>query len=127
MYHCKHFIGCLPSYYLATGRYYPLIASNNQLLPTTSRHYRVTTSVMAANWSICTLSDAYYEVNQSLAIKPLRDDFIKIYFGKNQTTIGKHSHRILVTIPYFHKIPIGFFDLKISLKCYESPSKSTLE
>ena len=21
--------------------------------------------------------------------------------GKNQTTIGKHSHRILVTIPYF--------------------------
>ena len=31
----------LTSYYLATGRYYPLIAGNNQLLPTTSRHYRV--------------------------------------------------------------------------------------
>ena len=42
-----------------------------------------------------------YEVNQSLAIKPLRDDFIQIYFGKHQTTIGKHFHRILVTIPYF--------------------------
>ena len=42
-----------------------------------------------------------YEVIQSLAIKPLRDDFIQIYFGKHQTTIGKHSHRILVTIPYF--------------------------
>ena len=42
-----------------------------------------------------------YEVNLSLAIKPLRDDFIQIYFGKHQTTIGKHSHRIPVTIPYF--------------------------
>ena len=47
------------------------------------------------------LTDEDYEANQSLAIKPLRDDFIQIYFGKHQTTIGKHSHRILVTIPYF--------------------------
>jgi hypothetical protein len=31
----------LTSYYLATGRYYPLIADNNQPLPATSRHYRV--------------------------------------------------------------------------------------
>ena len=31
----------LTSYYLATGRYYPLMAGNNHLLPTTSRHYRV--------------------------------------------------------------------------------------
>ena len=29
------------SYYLATGRYYPLMAGNNQPLPATSRHYRV--------------------------------------------------------------------------------------
>ena len=32
----KSTIVCLP-----TGRYYPVIAGNNQLLPTTSRHYRV--------------------------------------------------------------------------------------
>ena len=31
----------LASYYLATGRYYPLIAGNNQPLPTTSCHYWV--------------------------------------------------------------------------------------
>ena len=31
----------LTSYYLATGRYYPLMAGNNQSLPATSRHYPV--------------------------------------------------------------------------------------
>ena len=31
----------LTSYYLATGRHYPLIAGNNQPLPATSRHYLV--------------------------------------------------------------------------------------
>ena len=29
------------------------------------------------------------------------DDFTTIQHRKNQTAIGKHSHRILVTIPYF--------------------------
>ena len=48
----------LTSYYLATGRHYTLIAGNNQLLPGT-------TSVMAANWSICTLSYAY--LNQTIS------------------------------------------------------------
>lgn len=47
------------------------------------------------------VTDEDYEANQSLAIKPLIDDFIQIYFGKYQTTIGKHSQHILVTIPYF--------------------------
>lgn len=40
------------------------------------------------------VTDEDYEANQSLAIKPLRDDFIQIYFGKHQTSIGKHSHRL---------------------------------
>ena len=31
----------LTSYYLATGRYYPLMVGNNTLLPTISRHYPV--------------------------------------------------------------------------------------
>lgn len=39
----------LGGYYLTTGRHYPLIAGNSTLLPTNSRHYPITTSVMAAN------------------------------------------------------------------------------
>lgn len=45
--------------------------------------------------------------------------------------IRPQSENILIAFssqsPISHKIPIGFLDLKIPLKCYESPSKSTLE
>ena len=53
-------------------------------------------------------------------MKPFRDFFTPIQHRKNQTAIGKPSHRILVTIHYFHKIPIGFLDLKTLLKHLES-------
>ena len=52
----------LISYYLATGRYYQLIASNNKLLPTTSRHYPVLPSNGGKLLSIRTWSHAYLSI-----------------------------------------------------------------
>ena len=47
------------------------------------------------------VTDEDYEDGESQGIKPDIDDFTLIQHRKNQTTIGKHSHLILVTIPYF--------------------------
>ena len=52
--------------------------------------------------------------------------FYRKSFGYKLTTIGKHSYYNLVTIPIFHKIPIGFSAKKTLLKHLESDLESTL-
>ena len=50
------------------------------------------------------VTDEDYEAGESQGIEPDIDDFTPIQHRKNQTTIGKHSHRILVTIPFLQAI-----------------------
>ena len=83
-----------------------------------------------------TICQACHKGRKLSANNGQKKSFIKTIqkrFQHNSTSekIRPHSENILITFssqsPIFHKIPIGFLDLKIPLKCYESPSKSTLE